>query len=201
MIRMIVNEALAALAGDFSALCSRMGRPSIAPEKLLRAMLLQAFYSIRTERQLMERLEFDLLFRWFVGIGVDDAAWDHSTFSKNRDRLLEGDIAAKLSRAVLAQPRIKQLLSTDHFSVDGMKSFNRMATNRRPMQAAGTGRRIFTARSDRTTRTPLFDIEREINGLSVEMRLAAPSGRCAAWPWAGSRGCLLVQNAGRNGRP
>ena len=71
------------------------GRPSIPPEKLLRAMLLQAFYSIRSERQLMERLEFDLLFRWFVGLGVDDPVWDHSTFSKNRDRLLEGDIAAK----------------------------------------------------------------------------------------------------------
>ena len=82
-------------------------------------MLLQAFYSIRSERQLMDRLEFDLLFRWFVGIGVDDAAWDHSTFSKNRDRLLEGDIAAKLLSAVLAQPRIKRLLSTDPFSVDG----------------------------------------------------------------------------------
>ncbi len=94
-------------------------------------MLLQAFYSIRSERQLMERLEFDLLFRWFVGIGVDDAAWDHSTFSKNRERLLEGDIAAKLLSAVLSQPRVKRLLSTDHFSVDGtlieawasMKSF------------------------------------------------------------------------------
>jgi transposase len=98
-VRTIVNDALAALAGDFSALYSRMGRPSIPPEKLLRAMLLQAFYSIRSERQLMERLEFDLLFRWFVGIGVDDAVWDHSTFSKNRDRLLEGDIAAKLLRA------------------------------------------------------------------------------------------------------
>ena len=74
---------------------SRCGRPSIPPEKLLRAMLLQAFYSIRSERQLMERLEFDLLFRWFVGIGVDDAVWDHSMFSKNRDRLLEGEVAAK----------------------------------------------------------------------------------------------------------
>jgi hypothetical protein len=94
-------------------------------------MLLQAFYSIRSERQLMERLEYDLLFRWFVGLGVDDPAWDHSTFSKNRDRLLEGDIATKILGAVLAQPRVKQLLSTDHFSVDGtlieawasMKSF------------------------------------------------------------------------------
>src|SRR6202020_851098 len=118
-IRMIVNEALAALAGDFSGLYSRLGRPSIPPEKLLRAMLLQAFYSSRSEGELMDRLEFDLLFRWFVGIGVDDAVWDHSTFSKNRERLLEGDIAAKLLSAVLAQPRVKRLLSTDHFSVDG----------------------------------------------------------------------------------
>jgi transposase len=118
-IRSIVNEALAALEREFAALYAPVGRPSIAPEKLLRAMLLQAFYSIRSERQLMERLEYDLLFRWFVGIGVDDAAWDHSTFSKNRDRLLEGDIAAKFLSAVLAQPRVKRLLSTDHFSVDG----------------------------------------------------------------------------------
>jgi transposase len=118
-IRGVVNEALAALSGEFWALYSRSGRPSIPPEKLLRAMLLQAFYSIRSERQLMERLEFDLLFRWFVGIGIDDAAWDHSAFSKNRERLLEGDIAAKLLSAVLSQPRVKRLLSTDHFSVDG----------------------------------------------------------------------------------
>jgi transposase len=127
----IVNAALSALEGEFAALYSRIGRPSIAPEKLLRAMLLQAFYSIRSERQLMERLEYDLLFRWFAGIGVDDPAWDHSTFSKNRDRLLEGDIAAKFLAAVLSQPRVTKLLSSEHFSVDGtlieawasMKSF------------------------------------------------------------------------------
>jgi transposase len=118
-IRVIVNEALSALERDFAALYAPIGRPSIPPEKLLRAMLCQAFYSIRSERQLMERLEYDLLFRWFVGIGVDDASWDHSTFSKNRDRLLEGDIAAKFLAAVLAQPRVKRLLSSDHFSVDG----------------------------------------------------------------------------------
>jgi transposase len=130
-IRGIVNEALSALEREFAALYAPVGRPLIAPEKLLRAMLLQAFYSLRSERQLMERLEFDLLFRWFVGLGVDDPAWDHSTFSKNRDRLLEGDIAAKFLAALLAQPRVKKLLSTDHFSVDGtlieawasMKSF------------------------------------------------------------------------------
>jgi transposase len=132
------------LAGEFSALYSQMGRPSIAPEKLRRAMLLQAFYSIRSER-LMDRLEFDLLFRWFVGIGVDDAAWDHSTFSKNRDRLLEGDVAAKLLSAVLAQPRVKRLLSTDHFSVDGtlieawasMKSFKQKDRDEPPGQGGG----------------------------------------------------------------
>jgi transposase len=133
-IRAIANAALADLTEDFGALyASRMGRPSIAPEKLLRAMLLQAFYGIRSERQLMERMEFDLLFRWFVGLGVDDPAWDHSSFSKNRDRLLEGQVAAKFLRAVLVQPQVKRLLSSDHFSVDGtlieawasMKSFRR----------------------------------------------------------------------------
>jgi transposase len=119
-IREIANKALVSLEREFAVLYApRVGRPSIPPEKLLRAMLLQAFYSIRSERQLMERLEYDLLFRWFVGLGVDDPAWDHSTFSKNRDRLLDGDIAAKFLSAVLAQPRVKRLRSTDHFSVDG----------------------------------------------------------------------------------
>lgn len=119
-IREIANAALAALSEDFAALYPpKLGRPSIPPERLLRAMLLQAFYGIRSERQLMERMEFDLLFRWFVGLGVDDAPWDHSSFSTNRDRLLEGDIAAKLLATILAQPKVKRLLSSDHFSVDG----------------------------------------------------------------------------------
>jgi transposase len=110
---------LSDLSRAFDELYTDFGRPSIAPEKLLRAMLLQAFYGIRSERQLMERLEFDLLFRWFVGLGIDDAVWDHSVFSKNRDRLLAGEIAAKFLSAVLAQPQVKRLLSSDHFSVDG----------------------------------------------------------------------------------
>ena len=118
-IREIANAGLTALAADFAALYSSVGRPSIAPERLLRAMLLQAFYSIRSERQLMERLDTDLLFRWFVGLGVDDPVWDHSTFSKNRDRLLAGDIAARFLTALLHQPRVRRLLSSDHFSVDG----------------------------------------------------------------------------------
>jgi transposase len=130
-IRCLTDAGLAALSADFATLYSGTGRPSIAPEKLLRAMLLQAFYSIRSERLLMERLEYDLLFKWFVGLGIDDGVWDHSSFSKNRDRLLDGEIAAKFLAAVLAQPRVKRLLSSEHFSVDGtlieawasMKSF------------------------------------------------------------------------------
>jgi transposase len=118
-IREIANTALAALSGEFEALYSGLGRPSIPPEKLLRAMLLQAFYSVRSERQLMERIKFDLLFRWFVGLGIDDPVWDHSSFSTNRDRLLDGEIAAKFLAAVLSQPRVKRLLSSQHFSVDG----------------------------------------------------------------------------------
>jgi transposase len=144
-IRAIVNDALAALEGQFASLYAQVGRPSIPPEKLLRAMLLQAFYSIRSERQLMERLDYDLLFRWFVGLGIDDPAWDHSTFSKNRDRLLEGDIAAKFLGAVLAQPRVKRLLSTEHFSVDGrlieawasMKSFRPEDGSGKPPSGGG----------------------------------------------------------------
>ncbi len=137
VIREIANAALNGMTGDFAGLYTNFGRPSIAPEKLLRAMLLQAFYGVRSERQLMERMEFDLLFRWFVGLGVDDPVWDHSSFSKNRDRLLEGAIAAKFLRAVLAQPKVHRLLSSDHFSVDGtlieawasIKSFRRKDGN------------------------------------------------------------------------
>jgi transposase len=118
-IRQLVNETFVNMERELAALYTGIGRPSIAPEKLLRAMLLQAFYSVRSERQLMERLEFDLLFRWFVGLGVDEPVWDHSTFSKNRARLLEGAVAARFLTALLAQPKVKRILSTEHFSVDG----------------------------------------------------------------------------------
>ena len=109
-IRKLVDDALFAMDRDLAALYSGIGRPSIAPQMLLRAMLLQAFYSVRSERQLMERMEFDLLFRWFVGLGADEPVWDHSTFSKNRDRLLEGAVAARFLSTLLAQPRVKRLL-------------------------------------------------------------------------------------------
>jgi transposase len=114
-----VNATLLELSPVFDALYSPNGRESIPPERLLRALLLQAFYSIRSERQLVERIEFDLLFRWFVGLGVDDPVWDATTFTKNRDRLLAGDVAVKFLATVLAQPRVKVLLSSEHFSVDG----------------------------------------------------------------------------------
>jgi transposase len=131
VIRVIVNDVLMSLSLEFETLYSRTGRPSIPPEKLLRALLLQAFYSIRSERQLMEQLEFNMLYRWFVGLGIDDAVWDASTFAKNRDRLLEADAAAGLLTGVIDHKKVRRLLSRDHFSVDGtlidawasMKSF------------------------------------------------------------------------------
>ena len=131
-IRAIVNSALSRLSAEFDALyAAGAGRPSIPPERLMRALLLQAFYGLRSERQLMERLEFDLLFRWFVGLGIDDVAWDQTSFGKNRDRLLAGDVAARFLAEVLADAKVKRLLSSEHFSVDGtlieawasMKSF------------------------------------------------------------------------------
>jgi transposase len=118
-IRGIVNAVLARLSADFAGLYSTIGRPSIPPEKLLRALLLQALYSVRSERQLMEQLDYNLLFRWFVGLGIDDAVWDATVFCKNRDRLLKGDVAQRLLEEVVDHARFRGLLSDDHFSVDG----------------------------------------------------------------------------------
>ena len=118
-IRGITDQALARLSPRFGSLYINFGRPSIPPEQLLRALLLQALYTIRSERQLMEQLDFNLLFRWFVGLGMDDAVWSPSTFSKNRDRLLAGDIARAFFEAVLIHANTERLLSHDHFTVDG----------------------------------------------------------------------------------
>ena len=147
----ITDAALAALSGDFEQLYAVNGRPSIAPEKLLRALLLQAVYSVRSERQLMEQLDYNLLFRWFVGLGVDDPVWAVTVFTKNRDRLLEGAIAAKFLRAVLAQPKVKALLSDEHFSIDGtliqawasMKSFRPKDGSGEPPAPGRNGERNF----------------------------------------------------------
>ena len=118
-IRKMTDEALKGLSRKFNAMYSATGRPSIAPEKLLRALLLQVLYTVRSERLLMEQLEYNLLFRWFVGLNMDEAVWVPTVFSKNRDRLLEGDIAERLFGGVLQQAREADLLSDEHFSVDG----------------------------------------------------------------------------------
>lgn len=118
-IRAIVDGALAELSPIFNAMYAQVGRPSIPPEHLLKAMLLQAFYSIRSERQLCERLQYDLLFKWFVGLNILDPVFDHSTFSKNRDRLLAHDVAGAFFEAIRSEARRRHLLSSEHFTVDG----------------------------------------------------------------------------------
>jgi transposase len=139
------------LSDDFGQLYATEGRPSIAPERLLRALLIQAFYSVRSERQLMEQMNYNLLFRWFVGLSVDEPVWDASTFCKNRDRLLAGDIAAAFMAAVLNTNEVKVLLSAEHFSVDGtliqawasMKSFRRKDGQDEPPSPGRNGERKF----------------------------------------------------------
>ena len=118
-IRVMVDRGLDEMWTHFEALYARRGRPSIAPERLLRALLLQALYSIRSETQLMEQLDYNLLFRWFVGLNMDDGIWDATVFTKNRQRLLDGDIADAFFAAVLKQARQRDLLSDEHFTVDG----------------------------------------------------------------------------------
>jgi transposase len=149
-IRVLVDAVLAELSPSFAALYARVGRPSVPPERLLRALLLQAFYTVRSERLLMEQLDYNLLFRWFVGLSMDDAVWDATVFCKNRDRLLDGDIAAKFMTGVLNLPQVRKLLSSEHFSVDGtlieawasMKSFVAKDGSGSPPTAGspGTGR-------------------------------------------------------------
>ncbi len=130
-IRQVVNDALASLDTDFDTVYVDFGRPSIAPERLIRASLLQILFSIRSERQLMEQMDYNLLFRWFVGLGIDDAVWVPTVFTKNRDRLMSTEMSRKIMSAILAHREVAPLLSDDHFSVDGtlvkawasMKSF------------------------------------------------------------------------------
>jgi transposase len=118
-IRVMVDAALESMSGRFDEMYAKAGRPSIAPERLLRALLLQALYSIRSERMLVEQLEYNLLFRWFVGLNMSEPAWNHAVFSKNRERLLAGDVAHELFACVVEQARALKLLSDEHFTVDG----------------------------------------------------------------------------------
>jgi transposase len=118
-IRQITDRVLATLSPKFTAMYAKIGRPSIPPEKLLRALLLQVLYTVRSERLLMEQLEYNLLFRWFVGLNIDDPVWDPTVFSKNRDRLLAADIATAFFQGVRAEAEARQLTSDEHFTVDG----------------------------------------------------------------------------------
>jgi len=147
----VVNEVLSRLDGDFSKAYAIGGRPSIAPERLLRALLLQAFYTIRSERQLMEQLDYNLLYRWFVGLGVDEAVWVPTVFTKNRDRLLEADVARKFLAELMDHNELRGLLSDEHFSVDGtqiaawasMKSFRAKDGSDDPPGSGRNGERDF----------------------------------------------------------
>jgi transposase len=135
-IRAMVDTVLHELSAEFARLYSRMGRPSIPPEKLLRALLIQVLYSIRSERQLIEQLDYNLLYRWFVGLSMDDPIWDVTVFTKNRERLLQGDIARAFFERVVVHAQARRLLSAEHFTVDGtlieawagLKSFRRKDT-------------------------------------------------------------------------
>jgi transposase len=144
-IRTMVDTALRELSPEFARLYPKTGRPSIPPEQLLRALLLQMLYSVRSERQLMEQLDYNLLFRWFVGLSMDDPIWNPTVFTKNRERLLRGDIARAFFERVLAQAQGRQLLSAEHFTVDGtlieawagLKSFKKKGTGSTPPDDPG----------------------------------------------------------------
>src|SRR5437764_4604243 len=150
-IRLLVNSALDRLSPAFAAIYADTGRPSIPPEKLLRALLLQALFTVRSERQLMQQITYNMLFRWFVGLAMDAPVWDVTVFTKNGDRLLEGDIARGFLAAMLADPQVAPLLSSEHFSVDGtlieawasMKSFRPKDGSGEPPGPGRNGERDF----------------------------------------------------------
>lgn len=150
-IKALADEALGSLSGRFDGLYSSMGRPSIAPEMLLRATLLQAFFSVRSERMLMEQINYNLLFRWFVGLPMDAEVWHPTVFTHNRDRLMEADVAREFLAALLALPQVRKLLSNEHFSVDGtlvdawasMKSFRPKDGSGEPPSPGRNGERNF----------------------------------------------------------
>jgi transposase len=140
-IRQMVDEALGQMSGRFDEIYGSEGRPSIAPERLLRALLVQLLYSVRSERMLMEQLEYNLLFRWFVGLSANEPVWHPTVFTKNRDRLLEGAVAEEFFSLIVGQARSRKLLSDEHFTVDGtlieawagQKSFQRKGSDHDPL--------------------------------------------------------------------
>ena len=161
-IRQVVNEALVGLDADFDALYTDFGRPSIAPERLIRASLIQILFSVRSERQLMEQMQYNLLFRWFVGLGIDDPVWVPTVFTKNRDRLLTTEMSRKVMAAILAHRAVAPLLSDEHFSVDGtlvkawasMKSFQPKAADTLPDDDPGSPTHPAIPAADHPEQTP-----------------------------------------------
>lgn len=183
-VRTVVDTALAQLSDRFEAAYSSEGRPSIAPEKLVRALLLQIFYSIRSERLLCEQLDYNLLFRWFVGLSMDDPIWDHSTFSKNRDRLMAAEIAEAFFEQVLGQAQAQGLTSDEHFSVDGtlieawasLKSYRRRdgSDDPPPGQGRNAERDFHGERRSNDTHASTTDPEAKLlrKGLGKEAKLS-----------------------------
>jgi len=184
-IRALADEALGSLNERFEGLYSTMGRPSIAPEILLRATLLQAFFSVRSERLLMEQIDYNLLFRWFVGLPIDAAVWHPTVFTHNRDRLLETDVAHEFLAALLALPQVKKLLSSEHFSVDGtlidawasMKSFRPKDGSGEPPSPGRNGERNFH-NEKRSNDTHASTTDPDASSIA---RLTAARAGCASW--------------------
>jgi len=206
-MRAVVDGALKEISPQLAPLYGSTGRPSIPPERLLRALLLQVLFTVRSERLLMEQLDYNLLYRWFVGLGIDDAVWDATVFTKNRDRLLEGDVARLFFDAVLAQAAEAGLLSSDHFSVDGTlieawashKSFQPRSKGRPNSRKKRRDRN----RNDppRGPKNPTVDFrgERRINDTHAsktdpEARLSRIKGEASKLAYAGH---VLIEN--RNG--
>ncbi len=194
-MRTLVDAALKKLSPRFSRLYASSGRPSIPPERLLRALLLQILYSVRSERLLMEQLEYNLLFRWFVGLGMDDAVWVPTVFTKNRDRLLEGEIAEAFFQAVLAEGEDRDLLSCEHFTVDGtlieawasQKSFRRKEDSARDSDD-DPGNPTVNFRGQRRSN------ETHVSTTDPDARLARKKGQTSKLAYMGH---LLTEN--RNG--
>ena len=149
-IRTMVDKVLKELSPEFNKMYSKVGRPSIPPEQLLRALLLQMLYSVRSERMLIEEIDYNILFRWFVGLNLDDAVWDATVFTKNRDRLLEAEVAKDFLALVVEQARGQGWASDEHFTVDGS------------CWKLGPARRVFSARTRRVHRRMIPEIPRWI---------------------------------------
>jgi transposase len=183
--REMTNRALARLDRKFRKLYSRTGRPSVPPEQLLRALLLQVLYTVRSERMLMEQLEYNLLFRWFVGLEMDDRVWDVTVFTKNRDRLLRGEVAEGFFQAVLEEARAEGLLSDEHFTVDGtlveawagQKSFRPKDEDEGVAVAEGRRSATFTVSAERTTPTP----RRRTRSPDCSAKGKGRKRSCASW--------------------